>query len=87
MEMKEKLWKLVDDHKEELFQICSELIQIPSVEKEGIEQIVTYVCDFFERLNIKYEVFRPVDWTPCIVAELGKEEGKVALLNGHNDVV
>lgn len=48
MEMKEKLWKLVDDHKEELFQICSELIQIPSVEKEGIEQIVTYVCDFLK---------------------------------------
>lgn len=87
MEKKERLWKLVDDHKEELFQICSELIQIPSVEEDEIEQIVTYVCDFFDKYKIKHEVLRPVDWTPCIIAEFGQEEGKVALLNGHNDVV
>lgn len=87
MNTKEKLWELVDEHKAELFQICSELIQIPSVDAEGIEAIVQYVCSFFEKLHIKYEVLRPVDETPCIVAELGKEDGKVALFNGHNDVV
>lgn len=85
--MKEKLWRIVEDNKEELLRICSELIQIPSVEKEGVEEIVAYVCRFLEKLNIKYEVHRPVDWTPCIVAELGDGDGKVALLNGHNDVV
>lgn len=85
--MKERLWKLVDEHKEELLQICSELIQIPSVDEQGIEKIVVYVCDFLKKLNIKHEVLRPVDWTPCIVAEFGNENGKVALLNGHNDVV
>lgn len=87
MNKKEKLWELVDTHKDELFQICSELIQIPSIEKEGIEEIVQYVCKFLEKLHISYEVLRPVDWTPCIVAELGVEGHKTALLNGHNDVV
>lgn len=87
MNKKEKLWELVDKHKDELFQICSELIQIPSIEKEGIEEIVQYVCEFLEKLHISYEVLRPVDWTPCIVAELGVEGHKTALLNGHNDVV
>ncbi len=87
MNKKEKLWELVDTHKDELFQICSELIQIPSIEKEGIEEIVQYVCKFLEKMHISYEVLRPVDWTPCIVAELGVEGYKTALLNGHNDVV
>ena len=87
MEKKERLWRIVEDQKEELFQICSELIQIPSVEEEGIEQIVTYVCNFLDKLNIKNKVLRPVDQTPGIVAEFGSSEGPVALLNGHNDVV
>lgn len=87
MNKKEKLWELVDTHKDELFQICSELIQIPSIERKGIEEIVEYVCKFLEKLHISYEVLRPVDWTPCIVAELGVEGHKTALLNGHNDVV
>lgn len=87
LERKEKLWKLVDDHKEELLQICSELIQIPSVDQEGIQKITEYVCSFLDSLHIPYKVLRPVDETPCIVAELGKEGGKVGLLNGHNDVV
>lgn len=87
MTNKEKLWEIVDAHQNELFQICSDLIRIPSIERDGIEEIVKYVCAFLEELNIKYEVLRPVDWTPCIVAELGNEGGKTALFNGHNDVV
>ena len=71
----------------ELFQICSDLIRIPSIERDGIEEIVKYVCEFLKKLNISYEVLRPVDWTPCIVAELGSETGKTVVLNGHNDVV
>lgn len=71
----------------ELFQICSDLIRIPSIERDGIEEIVKYVCEFLKKLNIPYEVLRPVDWTPCIVAELGSEMGKTVVLNGHNDVV
>ena len=87
IEQKQKLWNLVEEHQHELLSICSDLIRIPSVEQNGIEQIVNYVCNFLEKLDIPYNVLRPVDWTPCIVAELNGGDGAVALLNGHDDVV
>lgn len=87
IEQKQKLWNLVEEHQQELFSICSDLIRIPSVEQDGIEQIVKYVCNFLDNLSISYEVLRPVDWTPCIAAEFGNGDGAVALLNGHDDVV
>lgn len=87
LEVKRKLWELVDEHRGELLGICSDLIRIPSVDAEGIEEILGYVCRFFEGLGIGYEVFRPVDETPCIVAQVGVDGGAVGIFNGHNDVV
>lgn len=87
LEFKQKLWVLVDGHKDELLNICSDLIRIPSVDPEGIEKIVDYVGRFFDGLGISYEVLRPVDDTPCIVAQMGVEGGPVGIFNGHNDVV
>lgn len=87
LEFKERLWQLVDEEKDDLLRICSNLIKIPSVDKNGIEIIVRYVCGFFDGLGIPYEVLRPVDDTPCIVAALGEGGGPAGIFNGHNDVV
>ncbi len=87
LEFKKYLWQLVEDEKEDLLHICSRLIQIPSVDKAGIEVIVRYVSGFLDGLGIAYEVLRPVDDTPCIVAEFGSGDGPTGIFNGHNDVV
>ncbi len=44
-EKKEFLWGLVEKHQDDLLQICSELIQIPSVEWKGIEEILRFWTD------------------------------------------
>jgi len=86
-EKKQALWKLVDERRGELLQICSDLIRIPSVDAAGIEEILQYTCAFLDKLNISYEVLRPDGDVPCIAAELGTDTGKIGILNGHNDVV
>lgn len=82
---KEQLWKLVDKHKEDLLSICSELIQIPSAEWKGIEEILRYCCAFFDRLGISYQVLRPCGEIPCIVAQFGKDTKEFGIMNGHLD--
>ena len=86
-EKKQALWKLVDQRRGELLEICSDLIRIPSVDEAGIEEILQYACTFLDKLNISYEVLRPAGDVPCIAAELGADTGKTGILNGHNDVV
>lgn len=87
LELKRRLWQLVDIHRDELLKICSDLIRIPSVDAEGIEEITDYVSRFFEQLGIEYEVLRPVDNTPCIVAQMGADGAGTGIFNGHCDVV
>ncbi len=86
-EKKEYLWELVEKHQEELLQICSELIQIPSANWKGIEESLRYCCGFLEALGVSYQVLRPCGEIPCIVAEVGKPDGNFGILNGHLDVV
>lgn len=87
MAEKAKLWNLVEERREELLQICSDLIRIPSVDEAGIERILQYACSFLERISVPYKVLRPDGTVPCIVAEIGEDSGRVGILNGHNDVV
>ena len=51
-EKKQALWKLVDQRRGELLEICSDLIRIPSVDEAGIEEILQYACTFLDKLNI-----------------------------------
>ena len=87
LEFKKHLWGMVDEEREALLRICSNLIRIPSVDGDGIEIILRYVSGFFDGLGIPFEILRPVDRTPCIVAVLGDKDGPVGIFNGHNDVV
>lgn len=87
LEFKKQLWDIVDRRKEELLEICSELIRIPSVEEDGIDQIAEHTSSFLKNLGISCEILHPVDRIPCIVAEIGRKDGPVGILNGHQDVV
>lgn len=86
--IKQRLWKLVDDSKEELLKLCSQLIQIPSENPPGeMEAITDFICNYFKDSNIKYKVVRPEADKPNIIAEMGDGESKKLLFNGHSDVV
>jgi len=81
-EKKQALWKLVDQRRGELLEICSDLIRIPSVDEAGIEEILQYACTFLDKLNISYEVLRPAGDVPCIAAELGGTRERPAFSTG-----
>ncbi|SDK71078.1 M20 family metallopeptidase [Natronincola ferrireducens] len=86
--LKQRLWKVVDDKKEDLLCLCSEMIQIPSENPPGdMEDITRLICNELNRSNIVHEVIRPQEDKPNIVATLGKGGEKTLLLNGHSDVV
>ncbi len=87
-EIKSALWEQIDERKDELIQLCSDLISINSENPPGhMEEITKYICSYLEQNSIDYEVLRPCPDTPDIIATLGKDSGRTLLLNGHSDVV
>ena len=85
--VKETLWKLVDDEKDELLQICADLIKVPSVTPSQCESILDHVTSFLTVCGIDHKVVRGTDNVPAIIAEVGSDESPVAIIDGHNDVV
>jgi succinyl-diaminopimelate desuccinylase len=86
-ERKNFLCALVDEKKDELLRICSDLIKIPSADPAQIEAIVEFVHAYLTHAGIEHEILRGPSDTPSIVARLGKEEGRFCVINGHMDIV
>lgn len=88
MNERQHLLSLIEQRQDELLKLCSELIQIPSVNPPGdMEEITTYICRYLERHRIPFQVLRPSPQTPDIIAKLGRKGGRRLILNGHSDVV
>ena len=88
MQKHQYLVSLMEDRKEELLKLCSDLIKIPSVNPPGeMEAITSFICRYLEEHHISYEVLYPTPTTPNIVATLGRKGGRRLILNGHSDVV
>lgn len=86
--LKKQLWNLIDEKKDELLQLTSELIQIPSENPNGkIKEVIDYIYDYLEHETIAKEILSTREEFPNIVASYGKDEGKTLILNGHADVV
>lgn len=86
--MKEKLWKIVDEKKDRLLDLCSILIKTPSENPGGnIEEIVNVICSYFKESGIEYEIIRSKEDCPNIIVTMGNGQGKTLFLNGHCDVV
>lgn len=84
----EQLRGIIESRREEFLDLCCKMIQIPSVNPPGeMEEITGFICDFFKKHNIDYEILRPTESTPNIIARVGKKGGKTLLMNGHSDVV
>jgi len=87
-DIKEKLWSIVDKDQEKLLSLCSDLIKTPSENPGGnIEIIISLICRYFDESNIDYKIVRGKEDCPNIIVEMGNDNGKTILLNGHCDVV
>lgn len=83
-----KAWKEISQEENELITLCSDMIKIPSENPPGnVENMVSYICRFFDKYGIKYEVIRATPTTPNIIARYGNSDGKKIVFNGHCDVV
>lgn len=84
----EELRSLVENKKDDLINLCCEMIHIPSVNPPGeMDQMVEYLCEYLEKHKILYEIVKGNEKTPNIIARMGKKGRRVLLLNGHCDVV
>lgn len=85
---KAELMQSVDERREELLQLVSELIQIKNENPtDSQREAVDYVEHYLSKAGIVYEETGCNKEFPCVVAKLGKEDGFSMIMNGHLDVV
>lgn len=88
MELKNRLWELVDETKDELLQLCSALVQTPNVNPPiQPEAITALIENYFTKYNVPYEKMEPHKGIPIIVAKVGNGDGRTICINGHTDTV
>ena len=88
LETKKKLWKLIDDTKDELLHLCSELIKRPNLNPPiNPKEITNYILEYLNRHKIPYEVTGAHADMPIIIAKVGTKDGFCLCFNGHSDVV
>ncbi|SKC65717.1 ArgE/DapE family deacylase [Maledivibacter halophilus] len=88
MNIKKELWKEIDNRKEQLIDLCCQLIKMPTENPPGeMEDITEFICKYLEKFGVENKVHRPKPNKPNIVAKYGNEKGKKLIFNGHADVV
>ena len=72
---------------EELNELVSQLIQIPSVtSSSSISEVAVFTKSWLEENGVDASITEDVEGYPIVMAEIGKGE-KTIMLNGHMDVV
>lgn len=85
---KKELLLYVDEHRGELIQLVSELIQIKSENPTGTQRgVIDYVETFLGEAGIEFKETGCNPDYPSIVAGIGSETGFSMIINGHVDVV
>ena len=85
---RQEIFELAKSKSDELVQLVSELIQIPSENPTGTQrEVVDYVKKYLQDAGIVCEEVACHEDYPCVLAKIGKEEGFSVILNGHVDVV
>ena len=73
---------------DDLVQLTSDLIKIPSENPIGTQRdVIDFVKRYLKEAGIACEEVSCNPDHPCVVAKIGKEEGFSVILNGHVDVV
>ena len=73
--IKEKLLLEVDERREEIVKLCSDLIKIESVNPPGNTiEVIDYICNYLKDANIEYEIRRAEGGPQNTEAELERRE-------------
>ena len=53
---RQEIWNQIEEHREDLLKLCSQMIQIPSVNPPGdVSGIVRFITNYLEEKHIVYE--------------------------------
>lgn len=82
-----KLWNRVDERRDELIELCSQLVAIPSPNPPGnTTKVADFVSDFLSDLGLAVERYEPLAGAPNLVTHLGRMTSSSTLIfNGHLD--
>ncbi len=85
---KKQVMELAQGKLDELVQLVSDLIQIPSENPIGSQrEVIDFVKKYLAESQIPCEEVGGNPDFPCVVAKIGQEDGFSVILNGHVDVV
>jgi succinyl-diaminopimelate desuccinylase len=88
MNEKNSIWKQVDQEKEEILKLASDLIKIPSVNPPGdMQEIADFISNYLSGYGLSCDVHEPEKGRINLICSLGDDTGKKLVLNGHMDVV
>lgn len=85
---RKEIWNIIDQRKDDLLKLCSDMIAIPSVNPPGdVSGIVRYITNYLKDHGISYDIVGENEDRPNILARYGTAGGKTVVFNGHCDVV
>lgn len=86
--LKDQVIAEIEQHKEELIQLCSRLIQYPSVNPPGnSEPISQYIEAFLKQYGVTTQWYEAAPNMWNLVSSIGASSGRTLILCGHTDVV
>jgi len=84
--LKSFLWTCIDEQKDDLLRLCSDLIRIPSENPPGnVDQVIAFISKYLSNSQIGISLVAEDAHYPNIVASIGQGPGLI--FNGHCDVV
>ena len=85
---KEEIWEKIDDERDEILKLASDLIKIPSVNPPGdMKEIADFIINYLSGYGVDCDIHEPEEGRINLIASLGSGSGPKLVLNGHMDVV
>lgn len=86
--LKQRVVQAVEDKKEELLELCSQLIQINSENPPGDStEISQFVEQYLKQFGLDVDVHEAAEKQYNLISKYGNEAGKKLIYCGHTDVV
>lgn len=87
MEAQQALLQTIDDHKDQIISLCSDIVKVPSENPPGdTRKVVEFISGYLDKEGLDYRIYAPQKEMPNIVAHLkGAHPGRRLVYNGHLD--
>ncbi|WP_257348200.1 M20 family metallopeptidase [Pseudalkalibacillus decolorationis] len=86
--LKQTLIDEVESRKDELIELCSSLIRIPSENPPGDStEVSQFIANYLNQYGLEADWHEPADKMYNLVSNIGQEDGKHLIYCGHTDVV